>query len=74
MLNLKAIFSVLHDTVINHDLGVLRVKTNDCDNLLCYRQKPTLIAGTLAQETIIVSKNSSILIKIKALSLFFFQF
>ena len=31
----------------------------------------TLVAGTLAQEAITVSKNSNILIEIKALALFF---
>ena len=54
--------------------GVLRVKTDDPDKLLCYRQKLTLVAGTSAQGAIIVSKNSNILIEIKALTLFFFPF
>ena len=58
----------------NTDLGFLRVKTNDPDNLLCHRQKLTLVAGKLAQEAIIVSKNDNILIEIRALSLFFFPF
>ena len=58
----------------NCDLGVLRVKTDDLDNILCQRQKLNLIAGTLAQEVTIVSKNSNILIEIKALRLLFFLF
>ena len=62
LLNLNTIFSVLHDTVTKHDLGVLRIKTDDPDNLLCQRQKMTLAAGTLVQEAIIVSTNSSMLI------------
>ena len=53
---------------LNSDLGVLRVKTDDPNNLLCPRQKLTLVAGTLAQEVIVVPKNSNILIEIKALS------
>ena len=60
-------------TMTKHDLGVLRAKTNDPNNLLCYRQKLTLVAGTLTQ-AIIVSKKSNILIEIKALPLFFFPF
>ena len=56
----------------NTDLGVLRVKTDDPGNLHCHRRELTLVAGTLAQEAIIVSKNSNILIEIKASSLLFF--
>ena len=60
-------------TLTNTDLGVLRVKTDDPDNPLCHRQELTLVSGTLAQEAILVSKNSNILIEIKALSLLFFE-
>ena len=59
-------------TVTNTDLGVLRVKTDDPGNPHCHKQELTLVAGTLAQEAIIVSKNSNILIEIKALSLLCF--
>ena len=44
----------------------------DPDNLHCHRQELTLVARTLAQEAIIFSKNSNILIEIKDLSLLFF--
>ena len=47
------------------DFGVLRVKTDDSDNLHCHTQELTLVAGILAQEAIIVFKNSNILIEIK---------
>ena len=56
----------------NTDLGVLKVKTDDPDNLHCHSQELTLVAGTVAQETIIVPKISNILIEIKAFSLPFF--
>ena len=56
----------------NTDLGVLRVKTDDPDNLHCHSQELTLVAGTLAQETIIVPKISNILTEIEAFSLPFF--
>ena len=46
LLNFKAIFSVLHDTVTNTDLGVLRVKSDDSDNPHCHRQELTLVTGT----------------------------
>ena len=42
--------------------------------IICYRQKLTLVAEKLAQVSIIDSKNSNILIEIKASSLFFFPF
>ena len=59
---------------MTHDLGVLRVKTDDPDSLHCHRQEVTLVTGTLAQKAIIVSKNSNVLIEIKAFSLLFFYF
>ena len=52
----------------NNDLCVLRVKTDDPDNLHCHKQELTLVVRTLAQEVIIVSKNSKIFIKIKTFS------
>ena len=40
----------------NTDLGILRVKTDDPDNLHCNtRQELTLVARTLVQQAIIVS-------------------
>ena len=42
--------------------------------IFCYRQKLTLVTETLAKVAIIDSKNSNILIEIKASSLFFFPF
>ena len=42
--------------------------------IICYRQKLTLVAEKLAQVAIIDSKNSNILIEIKASSLFFLPF
>ena len=53
------------------DFGVLRVKTDDSDNLHCHTQELTLVAGILAQEAIIVFKNSNILIEMKGLPLLF---
>ena len=67
-LNLKDIYSILHGT------WFWCSKSKNPDNLCCHRQELTLVAETLAQETIIVLKNSSVLIEIKALSLFFFHF
>ena len=58
----------------NNDLCVLIVKTDDPDNLHCHKQELTLVVRTLAQEVIIVSKNSKIFIEIKTFSLFFFPF
>ena len=58
---------------MTHDLAVLRLKTDNPDNLYCHRQELTLIAGTLAEEAIIASKNSNILLEIKALLLFYFS-
>ena len=45
---------------------VLRVKTDDPENLNCHKQELTLVTGTLAQEAVLVSKNSNISIEIKA--------
>ena len=42
----------------NTDLGVLRVKTNDPDNLHFHKGELVLVAGTLTQGVIINSKNS----------------
>ena len=67
-LNLKDIYSILHGT------WFWCSKSKNPDNLYCHRQELTLVAETLAQETIIILKSSSVLIEIKALSLFFFQF
>ena len=64
MINFKAIFSSLHDVFC-----VLRVITDDPDNLHCHSQELILVAGILAQGPIIAFKNSNILIEIKALSL-----
>ena len=49
----------------------LRVTTDDPDNLHCHSHELTLVAGILAQEAIIVFKNSNILIEIKVLLLLF---
>ena len=68
MLNFNAIISDLHDCWC---VGVLRVKTDDTDNLHCHSQELTPVTGILSQETIIVFTNSNILIEIKALLLFF---
>ena len=54
------------------DLGVLRLKIDDPENPHCYKQELALVARTLTQQLIVLSKNSKILIKIKAVSLFFF--
>ena len=45
-------------------------KTDDPDNLHCHRQELTLVA-ILAQEVIILFKNSNTLIEIKALQFLF---
>ena len=71
MLNIRLYLVFCMTQWPNSDLGVLRVKTDDSDNLLCHTQKLALVAGTLTQEVIIVSKNSDNFIEIKALSLFY---
>ena len=66
LLNVKAIFSGLHEVLVFQELKLMILTIFNCHN-----QEPTLVAGILAQEVIVVFKNSNILIEIKALPLLF---